>query len=305
MTDISKEILEKYQVRKSKKQKLEFIEFLRAHFPELRVEEGGFGHNRNIVIGDVDNAKVVFGAHYDTCAVMPIPNFIMPKNILLSLLYSCILVVPMVLVMILTGGIVGAITKMPEVASLVSVGVYFLLFGLLLAGPANKHTVNDNTSGVITLVELLSTLTEEQRKNYAFVFFDNEEIGLLGSAFFAKKHKKVMKEKLLINFDCVSDGDYIMLIANKPVYKEYSESLSTAFNGLEHGDGKTVLVENPKGIYYPSDQGNFKRNIGVAAFKKNKLGLYLDRIHTPKDTVMDERNIALIVEGILKFTENM
>ncbi len=305
MTDISKEILEKYQIRKSKKQKLEFIEFLRAHFPELRVEKGGFGGNRNIVIGDVDNAKAVFTAHYDTCAVMPIPNFIMPKSILISILYSLVLVIPMLVIAMLIGGGIGYLAKNSDVGQVVFLFVYFLCFFLMMAGPANKHTVNDNTSGVITLVELLSTLSEEQKAKCAFVFFDNEELGLLGSAFFASKHKKVMKDKLLVNFDCVSDGDTLLLIANKKAYPEYAEALSTAFKPVGEAKGKTVLTEGSTGVYYPSDQGNFKKNVGVAAFKKCKLGLYMDRIHTPKDTVMDEKNIEILAEGTAKFIDTL
>ena len=71
MNEISKEILEKYQIRKTRKQKTAFIEFLRAHYPNLKIEEDAVGYSRNIVIGNPDTAKAVFGAHYDTCAMMP------------------------------------------------------------------------------------------------------------------------------------------------------------------------------------------------------------------------------------------
>lgn len=301
MTDISKKILEEYQVRKTKKQKLEFIELLRGYFPNLTVEKGGIGGNRNIVIGDVNSAKAVLTAHYDTCAVMPVPNFIMPKSVLISILYGLVLAVPIIALTFLITFLTAFVTENAEAGATVGLIAYFVFFALLFVGPSNKHTVNDNTSGVITLIELLSTMPEEEQKNLAFVFFDNEEVGLLGSAFFASKHRNVMKEKLLINFDCVSDGDHIMLIANKKAEQKYKETLSTAFKGASDKSGKTVLVEGTRGIYYPSDQANFRCNIGVAAFKKGKLGLYLDRIHTPKDTVMDERNIDLIVKGITAF----
>ena len=105
MTEISKEILEKYQVRKTKAQKTAFIEFIRAHFPEAKIEEGGFPDNRNIVIGNPDSAKAVFGAHYDTCAVLPVPNFIMPKSFLMSILYALVLVVPMAVIAVIFGKI--------------------------------------------------------------------------------------------------------------------------------------------------------------------------------------------------------
>ena len=145
-------------------------------------------------------------------------------------------------------------------------------------------------------------MTEEERAQSCFVFFDNEEKGLLGSSTFNKEHKETMKEKLLINFDCVSDGDYLMLIPDKKHFSEHEEKLGIAFADVSE---KTVLIENAKFVHYPSDQKNFKKNIGVAAFKKSKFGLYLDRIHTPKDTVMDERNISVLVSGFIKFTETL
>ena len=81
MTEISREILDKYQIRKTGPQKTAFIEFLKGKFPHLRVEAGGFPKSRNLVVGDPDRAKVIFCAHYDTCAVLPFPNLITPKKV--------------------------------------------------------------------------------------------------------------------------------------------------------------------------------------------------------------------------------
>ena len=302
MNEISKEILEKYQVRKTKRQKTAFIEFLRAHFPDLKVEDDAIGYSRNIVIGNPNTAKVVFGAHYDTQAVMPVPNFIMPRSITVSILYGFVLAIPMIFIAGTVGKISGLVLDDPELISFFTLLSYWVVLFLMIFGPANKHTVNDNTSGVITLIELMDSMTEEERAQSCFVFFDNEEKGLLGSSTFNKEHKETMKEKLLINFDCVSDGDYLMLITDKKHFSEQAENLKTAFAEVTD---KTVLIENAKFVHYPSDQKNFKKNIGVAAFKKSKFGLYLDRIHTPKDTVMDERNISVLVSGFIKFTETL
>ena len=298
MTSISKEILEKYQVRKTRKQKNAFIEFLRAHYPNLKIETDGLSYSQNIVIGNPDTAKAVFSAHYDTQAVMPIPNFIMPKSIPVSVLYAFVLIIPMIIIASVVGGVTGYIFDDSSATALFSLLTYWAILFLMIFGPANKHTVNDNTSGVITLIELMDSMTEEERAQSCFVFFDNEEKGLFGSSTFSKEHKKTMKEKLLINFDCVFDGDYLMLIPDKKHFSEHEEKLKAAFGEVTE---KTVLIESSKGVYYPSDQKNFKNNIGVAAFKKSKLGLYMDRIHTPRDTVMDERNIEVLVSGMKNF----
>lgn len=297
MTTLSERILSDYQVRKTKKQKTTFIEFMQSQIPGLRVEQGGFGNNRNLVLGDVKNAKVIFTAHYDTCARLFFPNFITPKNIPIYILYSLLVALPFLLLSSTLSFILALLTD----SFLISFwGSYLpamaLMFYVLMGGKPNPNTANDNTSGVITLCELMATMTEEELANSAFVFFDNEENGLLGSAFFSKLHKKDnLAQKLLINFDCVSDGDHILFVQNKPAQKAYGDALKEAFPSTPE---KTVHLEKSSNTLYPSDQVNFPMNVGVAALKKKKfIGLYMDRIHTIKDTAFDRNNIEFLVSG--------
>ena len=94
MTELSREILRDWQIRKTKAQKLRFIEFMQSRLPGLTVEEGGWPKCRNLVLGDPENADVIFTAHYDTCARLPFPNFITPKNLLIYLLYQLLILIP-------------------------------------------------------------------------------------------------------------------------------------------------------------------------------------------------------------------
>ena len=50
--------------------------------------------------------------------------------------------------------------------------------------------------------------------------------------------------------------------------------------------------------FYPSDQMNFPYGVGVAALKRRKKILYLDRIHTSKDTVLDQTNVNILRAAI-------
>lgn len=300
MTDFTREILEKWQVRKTAAQKTAFIERMQREFPALQVE--GNRGCRNLVIGDVDSAQLVLTAHYDTCARMPLPNVVLPQSALLSLLYGFVLVIPILVLAVLSGfgvNLLALVLGMDEssalmIGNLAYLAMLFLLVALIYVGPANPHTVNDNTSGVITLIELLSTLTEEQRQKVAFVFFDKEELGLVGSTQFRKQHREAAMTMRLINFDCVSDGDTIALICARAVPEEEKDRLQAAFAAPE---GKRVLVA--RRMFYPSDQRHFPLGIGVAALKGKKL-LYLDRIHTKRDTVLDEANIRLLVSAIAR-----
>ncbi len=304
MTALSEKILESYQVRKTKKQKTAFIEMMKEEIPELQIEEGGSMKSRNLVVGDVSRARMVLGAHYDTCAVLPFPNFMMPKNMLMTILYSVLIALPFVALMILARMFFEWLTKDALIASYFSLVVLWLsMIFVMYIGVPNKHTVNDNTSGVITLLEIMARCREKGITDVAFVFFDHEEIGLVGSSFFRKKHKKEMKEKLLINFDCVSDGDHMLFVLNKPAMKQYKDTLSASLPAYE---GKTAYLEKSSTTFYPSDQMGFPVAIAVSAMKKLRFfGLYLDRIHTKRDTVMDERNIAYLCESMETFLSSL
>ena len=303
MTDLSATILENWQVRKTRQQKTEFIEFLKGDFPNLTVEEGGFGKNRNLIVGDVSSAKVILTAHYDTCAQLPFPNFIAPKNKLLSLGYGTLIAIPFLLMMAVLEVLLIQWLKNELVALCLS---YFFMFGsmfwMFLGGKPNPHTVNDNTSGVVQLIEIMAALTEEQRKQVAFVFFDNEENGLLGSAYFAKLHKKDgMKEKLILNYDCVSDGDNFLFVTSQTAHDRFGKALAAAFPAPEK---KTVEFISDKKAMYPSDQKHFTTGVAVAALKRSpRFGLYLDKSHTRHDTNFDMRNMEFLTQGTLRFLD--
>ena len=211
MTELSREILRDWQVRKTKEQKSRFIAFLQERLPALRIEEGGLPRCRNLVLGDPESADVVFSAHYDTCARLPFPNFITPRNLVIYLLYQLLILLPffalaaLLSILLIRLGVYAPLAFMLSWLLAMAALLYVFLFG-----PANPHTANDNTSGVLMLCELIGTLSEEERARCAFVFFDHEETGLFGSSRFASQHRKAMKDRLLINFDC---GVFVMTSA--------------------------------------------------------------------------------------------
>ncbi len=314
MTQTTQTVLSTYQVRKTKKQKADFRAYLRG-FAEgegyaFSEEKGSMGAV-NAVVGDPTKARVVYTAHYDTCARLPVPNFITPKCIWLYLLYQvgiCLLL--MFLPAILLAGLVGFAcgeAQMPELVKLVLTeltftGVLVLMMVLIIVGPANKHTVNDNTSGVLLLMELMQAMPKELRGEVAFVFFDLEEAGLFGSASFASKHRKSMSKKLLLNFDCVSDGEHIIFAVGKGA-RRFAPALEAAFPSTAEVQTEVLT----RGVCYPSDQMNFPCGVGVASLKATKGGklLYMDRIHTRKDTVYREENIAYLVSGSIALARDI
>ncbi len=307
LTAMANTVKTDFPIRKSKKQKEHFRAWLGENLERLgyrpRVESSGrLVKSCNVVVGDPDRAQVLLTAHYDTCAVLPVPNFITPRNLPMLVLYQLLMGILFLLPMVLAD--VLLLLLWPDIPGWLNFaamyGTLLILLWLMLAGKANRSNVNDNTSGVMTLLEIAQALPEELRDRVCFVFFDNEEKGLLGSAAFAKAHKKARKETLVLNFDCVSDGDHLHLFPGKAVKRDKAavERLRRAFQGR---GAKTVQV--PEGMgFYPSDQKNFQWGVGLCALRKKPvIGYYMGKIHTGRDKIMEEENLLLFRDGVLNF----
>jgi hypothetical protein len=106
-----------------------------------------------------------------------------------------------------------------------------------------------------------------------------------------------MKDRLVLNFDCVGNGENILFIAKKD-----AENLAH-YQALQ-----AVLTSNEtyQTAYYPmkgstanSDYKVFPCGVGCMACKKAKNGLlYAPYIHTPKDVVAKNENIVFVADGI-------
>lgn len=305
MTEQSDKIMAEMQVRKSKKQKEAFRSWLCGELEAARYAptvEKGFAA-RNVVVGDPDKAKVLLTAHYDTQAVLPVPNFITPRNPFFFVLYQVLIVLPLFLAVGLAEGLIFAFVPKSVawwLAPLSCLALCAFFIWWIMDGKANKHTVNDNTSGVITLVETALALPPEHRERVCFVFFDNEEKGMFGSAAFAKRHKNVKKNTTVLNFDCVGDGDFIQFFPQKKLKKD-EDTLQRMEAAFRPTGGKDVQVVRGFSLY-PSDNASFKKGAGVCALKHKKVvGYYMDRIHTSRDTVLDQGNIILLRDGALRY----
>lgn len=303
MTEQSRKILDEMQVRKSKKQKAAFRAWLCGELEQAGyapcVEEGFAA--RNVVVGDPDKAQVLLTAHYDTQAVLPVPNLITPRNLFFFVLYQALIVLPLFLVVAAAEGLIFAFVPKSAawwLAPLSCIAICAFFMWWVIDGKANRHTANDNTSGVLTLLETALALPPEHRDRVCFVFFDNEEKGMFGSAAFTKAHRKAKKETLNINFDCVSDGNFIQFFPGRKLKmdEDVLARIEAAFPG--NTEKRTEVV---RGFgFYPSDNALFQKGVGVCALKRRKIiGYYMDRIHTRRDTVLEEENIELLRRGAL------
>ena len=315
------DILQDFPVRKTRQQKQLFrdgvIRYAESLGYAVTVEDGTFG-SRNVVIGDPEKAGYLITAHYDTPAAMLLPNLITPTNPVTFILWQAFLVLLLILapflISLLSGLAIlfaGALWAPAEYGAVLTVWamavwyfgfviLFFLGIGMLYFGPANKKNANDNTSGVVTLLEIARSLPENQRSKVCFVLFDLEEKGLWGSFSHRRAHKKATDTQLVLNLDCVGDGDHILLFPSKQLKKD-RRKLTSLYKACGYFGKKSVLLKDKGFAVYPSDQRMFPYGVGICALNKGKYGLYLSRIHTRKDMVLDLTNVNILRAAIISY----
>lgn len=296
------DILKAHPIRKSKAQKETFRADVQAYTKELgyecNIESGKMGVN-NVVIGDPKTAKYLVTAHYDTPASIGLPNILTPCNLLAFILWQILMVGGILLAAVAVGYPVWLVTQNKMLAFWIGYVLYFVILALMMFGPANQSNVNDNSSGVITLLEIARTMPENHRDKVCFVLFDLEEAGLIGSSAYRKAHKAETENQIILNLDCVGDGDHIIFFPTKKAKKNMQ--LMKEIHRIGGWFGKKHIQLKKDGFYtYPSDQRNFPVGIGIAAFHKAKfVGYYCDKIHTKKDTILEETNVNLLRAAII------
>ena len=258
----------------------------------------------NLVFSDPAEARVIFTAHYDTPRRSLLPNLMLVTNPVLYWLYQIGLV--LLLLVPAIGAAIGVRALFRLDTSEMSarllmlaayLAVYFALFAMLLRGPANRHNRNDNTSGTAAVMEMIRALGD--RPGVAFILFDDEEKGKKGSKAYAAAHPAIRQDTLIVNLDCVGNGDtYVFCASGKtgasPLYAELQAAVRES--GLNARFYSSGLVQ------MNSDHKNFRLGVGVCACRYQPLvGYYTGRIHTARDTVAEPETAARLAAALAAF----
>ena len=295
-----------FPVRKNSYQKAEFRKWLAGELRRSgwRSHEECYGKlngSVNVVAGDPDKATLFLCAHYDTPSRMLVSNFISPTNVAAHVLYHFAAALIMIVLALLVSFAVSFPMNQPGLMLPLFVILALGLLWISVYGPANRSNANGNTSGVLALLAIAKALPHNKR--VCLLFLDNNERNLLGASAFRKKHPGAASSGLFFNFDCVGDGENLLLMPSKLSRWDESllSSLSQAFpdpdNGVVH---PKILTQGL--VYYPSDHRKFKFHVAVCACRHLPgLGYYIPRLRTKRDTELSLDNIIAISEGIQRF----
>ncbi len=309
MKDYLNEIDQRYPMRNSAEQKAAFRAYALAQAGAVPAQEEENEGHVNLVFGDPDTARVIFTAHYDTPRRGLLPNLMLVTNPILAWTYRLGTLIPLLLVPALAAAwgvwklldLDWALMSHRLLLLGVYTAVYFGMFYLMFRGPANKRNRNDNTSGTAAVLGLLQLVGA--RPGVACILFDDEEKGKKGSKAFAKAHPDIKEKALVVNLDCVGNGDTYILCGSAaaqedPLYDALKEA-------LERGGSFARFFPAGKASMN-SDHKSFDKGVGVCACQhKPFIGYYSDRSHTARDTVADPQTVSRLAEALAGFAKGI
>ena len=221
----AQEIFENHPTRFTGKEKSALRATLRAELNKMGYSDDEIteikASGTNLLAGD-PHAEYMFTAHYDT----PGRTGWMLKTA--SLWGQTGANVFLIMIMCLLGMAVPIASSfiVPDVSGsgmfwLGELAVLLILVIMIISMVIkNKNNRNDNTSGVLALLAMAEKVTadQEMRKKSCFVFFDNEEWGLLGSGEFrdGQLYQKIPPGAALPAADSYIEGHSLRCGADQP-----------------------------------------------------------------------------------------
>jgi len=298
--------LDQFPKRLKRKDKTKFLDFISEKMEsfgyETKYSKGRYIARCINLESDNDNSEVILGAHYDTPTILPF-YFEFFFRLFGHTRQFLLMFAIFFLVAVLTP-VFLKIEGLDCLLKAIKWTFYLSFLGMLIPNPNNK---NDNTSGVATLLDIAEKISKnpDLKTKLKFVFFDNEELGLLGSLMQRNKWKKEgfdVSNKKFISIDCVAHGEIPVILYQKN--PEIANQLSNAFF---QNDTLSKVVRLP---FYPvSDNYAFGKYGAANISWMNKSwipgGYYIKNVHSPRDNYVDYDKIEIISDSVIDFIKNV
>lgn len=168
----------------------------------------------NVVVGDIEKAKIVLAAHYDTGVREVLPLLICPTRPATYMLYEALMpLLALAVSFLISFGVTFAL-NMPNM----TLPLFLLLLVVTLFypkyGKSETNNKNANTSGVVALLEVAKALTPRYRGEVCFLFLDGGTQGSKGAKRLIHAHPE-LKKKSVVVLDCVGEGDELLILPGK------------------------------------------------------------------------------------------
>ncbi len=293
--------VDNFPKRIRRKEKNRFLDYITEKITNLGYEikqtKGRYIFKSVNLETENDDADIILGAHYDTPTILPFFFEYLFKIFGHTRQFFMIFGL-----FLLYAGFKFIASEFPDYNWLFTTIKYLFWLSFITILIPNPNNRNDNTSGVVTLLAVAEKLShyEHLKKRVKFVFFDNEELGLLGSFMQAKKWKKQQfpaKTKKFITVGCVGRGEVPVIIYHKK--DTLAKNLHEIFIKKSQ---KARIIRLP---FYPLSDNYILGSSGavnISWMDKTVIpgGYYIRNIHSPKDKDVDYNKLEIVTNVLFE-----
>lgn len=298
--------------RYSQKQKQKFLIAIGQEFTQLGYsvkyandEKKGSNHSIDLFIGNLAEADTIICTHYDTGSHIIWPNYhyypLYGEKTMKN--YRNVTLIPAMISTVLVVGLIYLVMYLLPFTGnakpiFLAVSVFLGLLGIsyLSTGFGNKYNLNKNTASILSILEVARNLSEEDRKNIAFVLLDHGTGDNMGAQMIRQALPTTMDKRLFVYLDCIGRGENIV-IGHKSNLAINAKRLKDNYKGEKN---ITLLECDAKRLTFTPTHF-FTRAITVTCgnFDENKE-LFVDHINTGKDNFIEPENITEVANMIVR-----
>jgi len=212
---------------------------------QIKMTKHGQFKIRNLYIGNIEKAKMIFTTYYDTPTIgmssyQPLEKKTKSLNLINFL--------PLTIIMIAGAAFISTIAQPNwsqnwfSTASLLSIVISFALFGLLLhfrRGIATRKNIIQNTSSILAIIELARKMDNNRREKCAFVLTDFGIANHFGETLISQQLPTDTKDVSYVRFDSVGAGGEV-----KKIKQSANKIIITS--GSKEADDKVVVSRKLK-----------------------------------------------------------
>ena len=298
--------------RYSQKQKKKFLIAIGQEFTQLGYpvkyandEKKGSNHSIDLFIGNLAEADTILCTHYDTGSHIIWPNYrYYPlygektmknyRNVtLIPAMVSTVLVIVMIYLAMYLLPLSGNAKPI-----FLAVSVFLGLLGIsyLSTGFGNKYNLNKNTASILSMLEVARKMSQDDRKNVAFVLLDHGTGDNRGAQMIRQALPTTMDKRLFVYLDCIGRGESIV-IGHKANLAINAKRLKDNYEGEKN---ITVLeCDAKRSTFTPTHFFTRAITITCGNFDENEE-LFVDRINTGKDNFIEPENITDVANMIVR-----
>lgn len=312
---MEKEILKTYteeiSCRFFRKQKDKCINQLIEDFNVLGYENDTLVHSKllsktkDIVFGNLKQAKMVISVPYDTqmrifskkYRYYPFDLVKSHQKAFVPTFFPLIAIYAVALIILEIVGRFAYQTPLYPVYAILMATIFLLLLYFAYYGFPNKNNTNMYSASLVTAISIASKLTNDQKRNVAFVFTDKNSRSRKGDKLLENNLIAYGRTPLVLSLSTIGKGEEIVI-----GYLNNNRKSANAFIKCMNTDKKVTAMqiseEDMEGLPIRTHAKSLMIACGIRDENNN---LFVRNVQTAYDKEADETLLNSVEEGVLEY----